>query len=448
MGGICIVKPIPQWYIDYANYEWKNNALKCVESMKLHEEVKKKIIQSITELREWGVSRPFGLGTKLPMDNDLIIDSLSDSTIYPAYYTISHLIQKDLYGKISKYKSEQFTDEIWDFIFLGKEIESKISCEFNEDIEIMKKTFEYFYPVDMRISGKDLINNHLAMYIYNHVAIFDKKYYPISINCNGWILVDGKKMGKSLGNFITIENELKENSIDAVRMTLADSGDNFNDANYVKANAGEHSVLKLFSWIETIEKYSKEKAEIKIMNSVDLMFEQIFKRFMNNIIENYNNQKYKPVITEGFHEWNSLREKYRIYSKYFNNTMNQNLLKLINELQVMLLYPIMPHITSHIWKNIFKKNTNISKCIYKDYIIQKDVNNELIDNFELMEELITISRTKIERAKKKKTIVNNIKISVNTTLINDFMKKIVNSQLKQNIIWEHHDLTNIIIIIQ
>lgn len=33
------------------------------------------------------------LGTKLPWDEQWLIESLSDSTIYMAYYTVAHLIQ-------------------------------------------------------------------------------------------------------------------------------------------------------------------------------------------------------------------------------------------------------------------------------------------------------------------------------------------------------------------
>ena len=35
----------------------------------------------------------FALGTKLPWDTQYLIESLSDSTIYNAYYTIAHLLQ-------------------------------------------------------------------------------------------------------------------------------------------------------------------------------------------------------------------------------------------------------------------------------------------------------------------------------------------------------------------
>ena len=50
-------------------------------------------------LRQWACSRSFGLGTRLPWDPQFLIESLSDSTIYMAYYTIAHILQRgDMYG--------------------------------------------------------------------------------------------------------------------------------------------------------------------------------------------------------------------------------------------------------------------------------------------------------------------------------------------------------------
>jgi len=51
-------------------------------------------------IREWGVSRSFGLGTRLPFDKNFLIESLSDSTIYFAYYTVKHLLHSDVFGKV------------------------------------------------------------------------------------------------------------------------------------------------------------------------------------------------------------------------------------------------------------------------------------------------------------------------------------------------------------
>ena len=33
----------------------------------------------------------------------------------------------------------------------------------------------YFYPLDLRVSGRDLVPNHLSFFLYNHTAIFPKE---------------------------------------------------------------------------------------------------------------------------------------------------------------------------------------------------------------------------------------------------------------------------------
>ena len=38
----------------------------------------------------------------------------------------------------------------------------------------------YFYPLDLRVSGKDLIRNHLTYFIYNHTAIFPQELYVLT----------------------------------------------------------------------------------------------------------------------------------------------------------------------------------------------------------------------------------------------------------------------------
>jgi len=44
-------------------------------------------------------------------------------------------------------------------------------------------------------------------------------------------------MSKSLGNFMTLEDLLKEYGCDASRIALASSGDNMDDANFENTNA-------------------------------------------------------------------------------------------------------------------------------------------------------------------------------------------------------------------
>lgn len=69
----------------------------------------------------------------------------------------------------------------------------------------MRAEFEFWYPFDLRVSGKDLIQNHLTFSIYNHVSIWpDSNKWPRSLRCNGHLMLNSEKMSKSTGNFKTL----------------------------------------------------------------------------------------------------------------------------------------------------------------------------------------------------------------------------------------------------
>jgi leucyl-tRNA synthetase len=93
-------------------------------------------------------------------------------------------------------KPEQVTDAVWDYVF-GHEEDIKKTSEISEINEVilkkMRREFEFFYPVDLRTSGKDLIPNHLTFYLYNHVAIFPERFWPRGIRANGHLLLNSQK---------------------------------------------------------------------------------------------------------------------------------------------------------------------------------------------------------------------------------------------------------------
>ena len=177
-GDECVVALTDQWYITYGESEWKKVAEECLASMTLYsEETRNGFNHTLSWLNQWACSRSFGLGTRIPWDEDFLVESLSDSTIYMAFYTVSHYLQKgDMYGgDTSAVKPEQLTDEVWDFLFCNGPFpeRSDIAADL---LNKMKQEFLYWYPFDLRVSGKDLIQNHLTFCIYNHTAIFPKHH--------------------------------------------------------------------------------------------------------------------------------------------------------------------------------------------------------------------------------------------------------------------------------
>jgi leucyl-tRNA synthetase len=88
------------------------------------------------------------------------------------------------------------TPEVWDYIFY-KNAEFPVSTKIPKDsLNLMKQEFEYWYPVDLRCSGKDLIQNHLTFFIYSHCALWpdDETKWPVSIRANGHLLLNSAKV--------------------------------------------------------------------------------------------------------------------------------------------------------------------------------------------------------------------------------------------------------------
>lgn len=75
------------------------------------------------------------------------------------------------------------------------------------------------YPVDLRASGKDLIQNHLTYYLFNHVSMWPQRsdLWPRAIRANGHLLLNNEKMSKQTGNFLTLFDAVDKYSADGRR---------------------------------------------------------------------------------------------------------------------------------------------------------------------------------------------------------------------------------------
>jgi leucyl-tRNA synthetase len=85
------------------------------------------------------------------------------------------------------------TDEVWDYLFRDMPFPENAPIT-REQGEALRREFTYFYPLDIRSSGKDLIPNHLTFCVYVHAALFPEKYWPRSMRGNGHLLLNSTKM--------------------------------------------------------------------------------------------------------------------------------------------------------------------------------------------------------------------------------------------------------------
>ena len=364
-GEECVVALCDQWFLDYGEPQWRGETEKCLKNMEsFTQENREGFERTIEWLHEHALSRTYGLGTQIPWDKKYLVESLSDSTIYMAYEAIAHLLQSDFNGKVPGIlglKPEQLTHEVWEYIF-KKEAKLPASDIPEEKLDKLRNEFHHWYPCDLRSSGKDLVQNHLTYYLYNHTAVWPEEpaKWPKGIRVNGHMLLDNEKMSKSKGNLISLSEAVDMYSADGMRLGLADAGDYAEDANFMttQATAGVLRLYTLIEWIQEvmgqIDTYRKD--------APDHFYDKVFTNDIDNAIQqtemHYNKTMYREALKSGFYEFQSSRDRYRELASAGAGMHRDLILKYIRT-QMVLLSPVCPHISDYVWREVLKEDGSI-----------------------------------------------------------------------------------------
>jgi len=234
-GNPVIVAVIKnQWFIDYSLEEWKDDVRLLLERMDLKpDNLRNQFLQTVDWIKERPCARKRGLGTKLPMDSEWIIESLSDSTIYTVVYTIIPYLRKmDL---------REIDNQLFNFIFFGTGDLRGKSESTRKYAEEARTEFLYWYPVDLRHTSYPHISNHLTFYLFNHVAIFPPNEWPIGISTGGMVISEGQKMSKSKGNVYPLLTVKRKYGADLFRMYLASNADVWYDVDWRTSEVENYS---------------------------------------------------------------------------------------------------------------------------------------------------------------------------------------------------------------
>uniref|UniRef100_A0A0R3T4Z1 Leucine--tRNA ligase n=1 Tax=Rodentolepis nana TaxID=102285 RepID=A0A0R3T4Z1_RODNA len=371
-GDEAVVSLCNQWYLDYGDKEWKDRTREALDKLNIVDEARNNIDATFNWLQEHACSRTYGLGTRLPWDETWLIESLSDSTIYMAYQTIAHLLHSNMEGTACgplNIYPEHMTPAVWDYIFLGKGDPVKLATErFTsvtvDSLNILRREFLCWYPVDLHVSGKDLLPNHLTYYLYNHVAMWpdEPQLWPKAIRTNGLLLLNSEKMSKSSGNFLTLNDAIDKYASDGLRLALADAGDTLEDANMDEsmAEAGLLRLYALYEWIcTTIQALENPEASGFRTGVADLHADKVFENDLRRTVANaddcYTAQNYKDALRVVFYEFIACKDRYREVCQ--KHGMHADLVRRYIELQTILLSPICSHICEHIWRSLNHKES-------------------------------------------------------------------------------------------
>ncbi|KAI3878322.1 hypothetical protein MKX03_021782 [Papaver bracteatum] len=304
--------------------EWRKIAEECLSNMKLyHDETRNALDHTLSWLNKWGRSRSFGLGTRIPFNDS------SSSSLYLIPLSTFRIAPLPICYKMGK---------------------SGVS---------------YWYLFDLRVSGKELIQNHLT---FTYTAPLAQQYSPRGFRCNGHFMLNSEKISQVYWKF------------QDTSFALADAGDGMDDANFVSNTSISVIVTKEISWMEEILDYESSLRPGPPSTCAE---------FPNEI---------NIAVTET--------------EKNFNEYMFQDALQ-TGYLQSAIT-PICPHYAEYVWRKLLKKDSFTIKAGWpmadRPDLTLRRANMYLQDTIATMRKLLEKQISGSKKTKKKASPVTLPKI--------------------------------------
>lgn len=336
-GTVCVVKTLTnQWFLNYGDRTWKQKTKECLNEMDiLPDEISGEFDNVVDWLRERACARQHGMGTNLPWDDDWIVESLSDSTIYTAFYIIMKFVNN---GSITPDLMDQ---DFFNYVFYGEK-----KSHITPQMENIRKEFLYYYPVDARHSGRDLVPNHLTFFVMNHVVLFPKKHWPHQIVVNGSVLMNGKKMSKSMGNIVPLRSAIKKYGADPIRLGIVISAELLQDSDInleSVTNIGErlkHMMQECQGMRPALRNYDTHE---------DRWIYAKLNQIVNRVTHNIEIMRLREALHDILYTLEQDMQWYRRRLSARGRSAPLGIMYHIFETRARLLAPFAPHVAEQMW---------------------------------------------------------------------------------------------------
>ncbi|MHA1906314.1 MAG: leucine--tRNA ligase [Candidatus Thorarchaeota archaeon] len=350
-----------QWFLDYLSPGWKDDAWGALNEMTIVPDTFRNLFEATFNwLTQRPCARKRGIGTRLPFDQEWIIESLSDSTIYMAYYTIAHHIRDN------KLTPDQLPMEFFDYVFLGKGTLQKVSTKCGVDaslLKAMRDEFVYWYPNDQRHTAPSHISNHLSFAIFHHVAIFPEKHWIQEISINEHLNMEGGKMSKSKGRTIPLVEIPQKYGADVYRLYAISGAE---PGSLMEWRERDVPAIKnrLAQFTDIVTKYGKKEPVVFKKKDKPTMVTRWVQSRVNTIVQDAT----KHIETFRIRDYAILAtsEMIRTINQYIKRTEvpkieREGTMAYICDIWVRLLTPITPHTSEELWSKM-KRDGYISSA--------------------------------------------------------------------------------------
>ena len=263
-------------------------------------------------------------------------------------------------GKCSKCG---FTEFVPDRDVMDTWFDSSLTCAIHAGWPD-RPDWRNLFPASIHPSGQDIIRTWAYYLMVRHLALFEETAYN-SVLINGMVLgADGRKMSKSLGNFVTTPEVFGKYGADAARQWAAAGGSTgtdipfrWQDVEYGRRfmtklwNACKFTSMRLEDYkqlndteLQLLDKWLLTKLEKTIKTSTEAMENC---EFMNatEAVRNFT--------------WHTLCDdyleavKHRLYGEGEKKSAAQLTLNDTVKTTLQLLAPIIPHITEEIYSAMY-----------------------------------------------------------------------------------------------
>ncbi len=357
-----MIKKIPdQWFIKYSDYNLTQDSKDHVSYMNIFPEDYKRELPGVLDWFDDRacIRKGSWLGTEFPFKKGWIIEPISDSTLYPAYYLISKFVNE---GKI---KPEEMTEEFFDYVFLGR------GRQKNDIWDEIKSDIDYWYPVDINLGGKEHKTVHFPVFIMNHVAIMPESKRPQGIFVHWWVTQKGKeKISKSKGGAEHINEAATTYGVDAMRLYYAHIGSPFVDVEW-----DSEAILKYKSRLKNIWNQINQLGKLNENNpneQIDNWLISSLQRRIKKSTDAFNIYDLRIATNEIFFE---CQKDIRWYVK--RGGCNKTAVETFVSSWIKMMTPVTPHLAEELWE-MFHENKFVSNETYPTFEIEKiSINTEV-----------------------------------------------------------------------
>ena len=332
-----------QWFINYADPDLTERTKEHAKEMNLNPPEFADNVQGILDwFRERACVRLGNwLGTRFPFDDKWIIEAISDSTLYPVYYTIS------LYANSGQIRPEQMTISFFDYVILGKGDIAEVSKETGISADLLdriRKDVVYWYPLDINLGGKEHMTVHFPVFLFNHRAILPDSMQPRGITVNWYVTgKNSDKISKSKGGAQPIPGAAARFGVDAMRLYYAHVASMFVDVEW-----SEETVLTYKQRVDRVfgavsDLVSKESDSVPC--EMDAWLLSRFNRHIQEIRAAMDKYDLRQMCTTVYFDMLNDIRWYTRRGGCNRETINQAL-----RIWIQAMMPVTPHTAEELWE--------------------------------------------------------------------------------------------------